>query len=165
MTLENTKKQLLPILNEYAEKFTALDFVAKTRIYYTDKCLNEYDEFSPKCETVWFELSVRCENMEEGDALFYSFFRDVEKGGVNLKESDSDADEETINALEELYSSVSNSDNPTLQFMTEYERSLAEFREHMEIFEKKLKKIKYLSYAAIGIIAIILVTVFIGSLS
>lgn len=164
MTVQNAKSELLSRINEYAEKFSALGLITETRVYYTDKSLREHEQLCRGIETLWCELSVRCENIESEDALLYSFFRDIERDGETVKEADIQADSETAEALDELYGALSSADEPIARFMEEYERTCAEFNAQMEAFEKKLQKIRRLSYIATGIVVLMIAVIFILSL-
>ena len=158
MTIENAKAEMLASLTAHAEKFSSLGFITSVRSYYTDKSLEEHEELCRGAETLWCELSVRCEGMDEDDGLVYDLYADLERDGVNIKENEEN--EGVIEtALTDLYNALAEAPDPTERFMEEYRKATEEFDAEMAEFERKLKRMKYISYgaAAVAIVAIVII--------
>lgn len=164
MTIENAITEMSARLSAHAEKFKALGFLADIKVYYTDKSLNEYTEMKKGCLTVWCELKISTQEIDADDGLIYELYADIDKNGTDIKAIGDDAKSEIEEALCELYSTLSSSEDAKTAFLTEYQRVSLEFDEKMAEFEKKIKKLRYLSIAAVGGVAVSLIIAFIASL-
>ncbi len=164
MTLENAIAEMSARMQANAERFASLGFLTDVRVYYTNKSLEEYECKNKGCNTVWCELKISTPDLEKNDGLIYELYADIDKNGTDIKSTEAVNKSEIETALDELYSAVSEADDPKQVFLCEYERVSAEFDEKMREFEKRISKLRYLSAAAVGIVVISLIIVLIASL-
>ena len=164
MTIENKRAEMLEVMTEYAEKFTSLGFITGVRSYYTDKSLEEHTEIRRGSETLWCELLIKCEGMDDSDGLVFDLFADIERDRINVKEADSDAELSVKATLDELYETLTEAPDPNARFMEEYKKAQDEFDEQMREFEKKFKRLRYLSLGAAAIVIICVIIIFVASL-
>jgi hypothetical protein len=163
MTVSTAKAEMLQKMTEYAERFSDLGFITSVRSYFTDKALEESEMQKRGSETLWCELSVRAEGGED-DAIVFDLFRDLTKSGDEVITDAANSDSETFAAIEELYTTLSDADEPVARFNEEYSRISEQFGAEMKEFEKKLKRLKILSLAAVAIVLISIGAVLIASL-
>ena len=164
MDIETAKVQMTEKMHSHAKKFISLGFRADVRVYFTDKSLFEHEELHSGCDTLWCELKISSPDMQEGHGLIYELYADIDKNGTDIKTYKAKNTGEIDSALEELYLSLSESDNPIQLFTQKYEEAVIDFDEQMRLFDLRMKRIKYISFGAFSVVLLISLIIFILSL-
>lgn len=156
MTVDEAKKHIEGVIEEYKSKLEALGMVTSVEHEYETKNYDECSYEDAKLAIVTVYLTVKASGMGDGEGMCFGILSEVNKSReVNDEKLQSEIIEYKFN-LDELIAALEGSDDRAEFIRSESRRVEEENKDRMQAFENKIKKLE-LASKAIAIVGGVLV--------